>query len=53
MGLIMGTWFSHPKFLDASGRPRPLTAGKGREFDRSSSPRFLVHKFKEQLPSSS
>jgi hypothetical protein len=29
MGLIMGTWFSHPKFLDASGRPRPLTAGKG------------------------
>src|SRR5260370_36030865 len=29
MGRIMGTWFSHPKFLDASGRPRPLTAGKG------------------------
>ncbi len=29
MGVIMGTWFSHPKFLDASGRPRPLTAGKG------------------------
>jgi hypothetical protein len=29
MGRIMGTWFSHPKFLDASGCPRPLTAGKG------------------------
>jgi hypothetical protein len=29
MGRIMGTWFSHPKFLDASGRPRALTAGKG------------------------
>ena len=29
MGRIMGTWFSHPKFLDVSGRPRPLTAGKG------------------------
>src|SRR5450631_3559932 len=29
MGRIMGTWFSHPKFLDASGHPRPLTAGKG------------------------
>jgi hypothetical protein len=29
MGVIMGTWFSNPKFLDASGRPRPLTAGKG------------------------
>src|SRR5258706_250789 len=29
MGLIMGTWFSHPKFLDASGRPRSRTAGKG------------------------
>ena len=29
MGRIMGTWFSHPNFLDASGRPRPLTGGKG------------------------
>lgn len=29
MGRIMGTWFSHPKFLDGSGRPLPLTAGKG------------------------
>jgi hypothetical protein len=29
MGRIMGTWFSHPKFLDASGLPRPLTTGKG------------------------
>jgi len=29
MGRIIGTWFSHPKFLDASGRPRPLTAAKG------------------------
>ena len=29
MGLIMGTWFSHPKFLDASGRPVPLNVGKG------------------------
>jgi len=29
MGLIMGTWFSHPKFLDASGNPIPLNAGKG------------------------
>ena len=29
MGLIMGTWFSHPKFLDAFGHPLPLTAGKG------------------------
>src|ERR1035438_10012821 len=29
MGRIMGTWFSHPKFLDASGRPRPLTARRG------------------------
>src|SRR5450631_1353069 len=29
MGVIMGTWFSHPKFLDASGHPIPLNAGKG------------------------
>ncbi len=29
MGRIMGTWFSHPKFLDATGRPRPLTVNKG------------------------
>jgi hypothetical protein len=29
MGLIMGTWFSHPKFLDQSGNPMPLNAGKG------------------------
>ncbi len=29
MGRIMGTWFSHPNFLDASGRPRPLTVSKG------------------------
>jgi hypothetical protein len=29
MGRIMGTWFSNPKFLDAAGNPRPLSAGKG------------------------
>src|SRR5260370_3102527 len=29
MGRILGTWFSHPKFLDESGCPRPLTAGRG------------------------
>jgi len=29
MGLIMGTWFSHPNFLDPSGNPMPLNAGKG------------------------
>ena len=29
MGLIMGTWFSHPNFLDQSGNPMPLNAGKG------------------------
>ena len=29
MGVIMGTWFSHPKFLDVSGNPMPLKAGTG------------------------
>jgi hypothetical protein len=29
MGVVMGTWFSHPKFLDASGHPIPLNAVKG------------------------
>ncbi len=29
MGLIIGTWFSHPKFLDSSGGPLPLSIGKG------------------------
>jgi hypothetical protein len=29
MGVIMGTWFSHPKFLDPSGNPIPLNDGKG------------------------
>ena len=29
MGVIMGTWFSHPKFLDPSGNPMPLNTGKG------------------------
>jgi hypothetical protein len=29
MGVIMGTWFSHPKFLDSSANPLPITAGNG------------------------
>jgi len=29
MGLIMGTWFSDSKFLDASGNPLPLTQSSG------------------------
>src|ERR1019366_10510367 len=29
MGVIMGTWFSHPRFLDPSGNPIPLSAGTG------------------------
>jgi hypothetical protein len=29
MGVIMGTWFSHPRFLDQSGNPMPLNTGKG------------------------
>jgi hypothetical protein len=29
MGLIIGTWFSHPKFLDSSGNPLPLSVGSG------------------------
>jgi hypothetical protein len=29
MGVIMATWFSDPRFLDASGSPLPLTNGKG------------------------
>jgi len=29
MGLIMGTWFSNPKFLDQSGNPMPLNTGTG------------------------
>src|ERR1700675_3955787 len=29
MGVIMGTWFSHPKFLDESGNPMPLNTGTG------------------------
>jgi hypothetical protein len=29
MGVIMGTWFSHPRFLDPSGNPMPLNTGKG------------------------
>jgi hypothetical protein len=28
MGAIMATWYSDPKFLDVSGRPRPLCTGK-------------------------
>jgi len=29
MGVVMGTWFSNPKFLDQSGNPMPLNTGKG------------------------
>src|SRR5579859_4045086 len=29
MGVIMGTWFSHPGFLNPSGNPMPLNSGKG------------------------
>jgi hypothetical protein len=29
MGVIMGTWFSNPRFLDQSGNPMPLNTGKG------------------------
>lgn len=31
IGVIMATWFSDPVFLDAAGRPRPLSLGKGME----------------------
>ena len=29
VGLIMATWFSDPRFLDADGSPAPLAIGKG------------------------
>ena len=29
MGMVMSTWFSLPRFLDAEGRPLPLTDGRG------------------------
>jgi hypothetical protein len=29
MGVIMATWFSDPRFLDASGQPLSLSKGKG------------------------
>jgi hypothetical protein len=29
MGTVLATWFSHPKFLDPSGNPLPLSSGKG------------------------
>lgn len=29
MGLIIATWFSHPKFIHQNGDPIPLTTGKG------------------------
>lgn len=29
MGVIMATWFSEPRFLDASGKPIPLARGSG------------------------
>ena len=29
MGVIMATWFSNPKFLNAAGYPIPLSRGKG------------------------
>jgi hypothetical protein len=29
MGIVMSTWFSLPKFLDADSRPLPLTAVRG------------------------
>lgn len=29
MGILMSTWYSDPRFLDASGNPRPLSRGKG------------------------
>jgi hypothetical protein len=30
MGIIMSTWHSLPRFLDESGRPRPLSLNRGR-----------------------
>jgi hypothetical protein len=30
MGLIMGTWFSNPRFLDEAGKPLPITQSRGR-----------------------
>jgi hypothetical protein len=29
VGVLMATWFSHPDFLDKSGRPLPLAASNG------------------------
>jgi hypothetical protein len=29
MGIMMATWFSDPKFLDAAGNPIPLSKGRG------------------------
>lgn len=29
MGVIMATWYSNTRFLDSSGRPKPLSQGKG------------------------
>lgn len=29
MGGIIATWYSHPKFLDAAGNPKPLSVGRG------------------------
>ena len=47
MGVIMGTWFSNPKFLDAVGRPLPLSVGKG-----SSSIAHLVRAAGAKVPTS-
>ena len=38
MGVLMATWFSNPKFLDAQGFPVPLEPGSG--------PRSLAHLIK-------
>src|SRR5579859_7401558 len=29
MGVIMGTWFTHPRFLNSSGNPIPIDTGNG------------------------
>jgi hypothetical protein len=29
MGGIVATWYSHPRFLDATGNPKPLIIGRG------------------------
>ncbi len=29
LGIIVSTWFVNPKYLDASGTPRPLNTGRG------------------------